>query len=78
MLTDLRLIYRAYPAQEIRNLTIEIEHYRRLVKELDGCYEVVQQAWNDLHGGHLIGLYFMQQALYRECERLRSGGPSTF
>jgi uncharacterized protein YdcH (DUF465 family) len=70
-LSELRRIWREYPTQDIRNLALEVEHYRRLVADLDKLYLTIHQAWREEVGGNLIALHRMQCALTQERERLK-------
>ncbi|WP_324729625.1 hypothetical protein [Pseudomonas chlororaphis] len=69
-LAELRGIWTKYPDPEIRRLTLEVEHYRRLVEEIDPLYKTVHQAWRDQFGGDLVALHLLKQVLYAERERI--------
>ena len=69
-LPELRRIWSEHPDSDVRRLTLEVEHYRRLFAEVDQLCKTVHQAWLEEHGSNLTALYLLKQVLYSERERV--------
>lgn len=67
---ELRAIWKAYPAEDVRRLTLEVERYRRVMAEIDDHFKNVQLAWRDEVGGHLVALHMLKVLMQRERDRL--------
>ena len=67
---ELRRIWTENSDPDIRRLTLEVEHYRRLFAEVDQLCTTVHQAWRDELGGNLVALHLLKQVLYSERERV--------
>ena len=69
-LDELRRIWETHPDKDIRRLTLEIQRYRSVLKEIDSLVANTQRAWDDAVGGHLVALYLLNQALLTERRRV--------
>lgn len=69
--TELRRIWTEHPTNDIRRLTLEVEHYRRLFTEVDQLCKTVHQAWLEEMGSNLVALHLLKQVLYSERERVQ-------
>lgn len=69
-LDELRSIWSQYPDPDIRRLVLEVERYRRVIKEIDQLYKTTHQAWRRTVGGNLIALHLLQKLMFLEMERL--------
>jgi hypothetical protein len=70
LIADLRRIWSEHPDPDIRRLTLEVEHYRRMMAEIDRLYMTVHQAWRENVGGNLVALHMLQTVLFKERQRL--------
>ncbi|CAM5336536.1 hypothetical protein SSTU70S_04954 [Stutzerimonas stutzeri] len=59
----------AYPTDDVRRLTLEVERYRRLLAEIDTLFATAHQAWRNEVGGDMVALHLLKQIL--DAERLR-------
>ncbi|CAM5361331.1 hypothetical protein SSTU70S_05606 [Stutzerimonas stutzeri] len=66
---ELRRIWTAYPTDDVRRLTLEVERYRRLLAEIDTLFATAHQAWRNEVGGDMVALHLLKQIL--DAERLR-------
>jgi uncharacterized protein YdcH (DUF465 family) len=69
-LAELRRIWTENPGSDIRRLTLEVEHYRRLFAEVDQLCKTVHKAWLEEQGSNLTALHLLKQVLYSERERV--------
>lgn len=69
-LDELRSIWSQYPDPDIRRLVLEVERYRRVIKEIDQLYKTTHQAWRDTVGGNLTALHLLQKLMFLEMGRL--------
>jgi hypothetical protein len=67
---ELRRIWLAHPSGEVRHLVLEVERYRRLIKEIDQLYQTTEKAWRDSVGGHLVALHLLKGLTVDERMRL--------
>lgn len=67
---ELRRIYATNEDPDIRRLTLEVERYRRLFKEVDAHYKHVHQAYLNDTGKHLFAAHLLKNLLNTERFRL--------
>jgi hypothetical protein len=53
---EMRLLWRAYPDENVRRLMLEIERQRRILREVEYYRELIARVWSEEHPGTMVGL----------------------
>lgn len=66
---EMRALWRAYPAEEVHRLILEIEHLRRVLVRAEGYRLVIARAYREQHIEQLIALENLRNLLREEKAR---------
>lgn len=64
--SDLRKLWADHPTGPVRHLVLEVERYKRVMKEIDELYRAIHQKWRDEVGGNTMALHRLQKLLVAE------------
>jgi IS4 transposase len=67
---ELRHMWVRYPDRNVRRVLLEVERYRRLLKDIDRHYEAIHRSWHETVGGELVGLNMLKNLMLNERFRI--------
>lgn len=56
-------------AEDVRRLTLEVERYRRVMREIEQLYQTTHNAWRQEVGGDLVALHRLKVLMTNERDR---------
>jgi hypothetical protein len=68
---EMRRLWRKHADPDIRRLLLEIDHLRRVLKEVEALRATVDRMWKEDVGGQLVALEKLRYLLV--AERIRTG-----
>lgn len=67
--SELRRMWAKPRAEDVRRLTLEVERYRRVMREIDQLYQTTHNAWREQVGGDLVALHRLKVLMTDERDR---------
>lgn len=66
---ELRRMWAEPRAEDVRRLTLEVERYRRVMRDIDQLYQATHNAWREQVGGDLVALHRLKVLMTDERDR---------
>ena len=67
--SELRRMWAEPRAEDVRRLTLEVERYRRVMREIEQLYQTTHNAWRQEVGGDLVALHRLKVLMTNERDR---------
>jgi hypothetical protein len=66
---EMRRMWAESRAEDVRRLTLEVERYRRVMREIDQLYRTIHESWRNEVGGELVALHRLKILMTDERDR---------
>ena len=66
---EMRRMWAESRAEDVRRLTLEVERYRRAMREIDQLYRTIHESWRNEVGGELVALHRLKILMTDERDR---------
>ena len=66
---EMRRMWAEPRAEDVRRLTLEVERYRRVMREIDQLYRTIHESWRNEVGGELVALHRLKVLMTDERDR---------
>ena len=67
--SEMRRMWAEPRAEDVRRLTLEVERYRRVMREIDQLYRTIHESWRNEVGGELVALHRLKILMTDERDR---------